>query len=188
VKVDLSAKIAWEFGYRDDLTLPQLRLELRRFAGLHSLAGKGNEACLFLYKLKDEVNDIDAWIEGILSFIAQRPLSVWSDDVLTAVQKKIEDLTAKVLALEARYFGDLPASYNDDSTNVFVLELITRDYLPFSRTVVVKESMRTEIDALKNELLGIFVKGKDDDERLATLAEIVRELPTKTIKDSHELV
>ncbi len=189
VKAELSAEIASAFGYRRDLSLSQLRLELQRFCGLDSLFGSNNDVSAFIFRLKKEPKEIDAWFEGILTFIGQRPIAKWSDKTLFITQQRIQELAAKVLALETHYFGDLPATSSASCTDVYILELITKNRLPFSRKVVVKDNMRVEVDSIKDKLRSILKMGaQENDERLAILAEVVSELPSESIKDCHGLV
>jgi hypothetical protein len=186
VKAEMSAEIASAFGYSHDLSLPHLRVELSRFSGLDSLMGSGNDVSAFIIRLNDEEQDIETWFESILIFVGQRPMAKWSDQTLIVARKRIQDLAAKVLAFETNYFGDLPASSEASKTDIYILELVTKKRLPFSRTIVVEESMRTEVDKIKDNFRNILNEGVlDDDERLAVLAEIVSELPNEPIEECH---
>ena len=174
LKQQLVADLVKGFGFDDNTSLSKLQESLSgRCYGLEDYTIDRDGLKAFIQRAQNTNQDEETWLEGILSFLAKRPVDKWIDSDIDNVHLKINEYARKINDLESLRVQYQRVDINDiGDFDVYLLRSVKKGDKDFDDVVVVTEEKRRLTQAAKS-VIEEQLSGLDKDLKLALLAEII---------------
>ena len=150
------------------------RTVIGRYVGLESYTVDVDGLKAFIKRLTKTEGDAEHWLENVLMFLGQRPTKKWSDADRAEAEIKLSDYSKRMLDLETlRLHEERYAAKTDYDFDVILVKSMRKGGEPIDEVVVIDEARRDASQQIKQELMSTLDAYKDNDLRLAAIAEFV---------------
>ena len=174
---DIKRHFARSLGLATNLGLGRLRdVSRRQCSGLENYS-MDDETNNILHRINRRVSEPNQWFDAILLYIGGKPSKAWSDKDkdkakyrLTQFSCWLRDLI-KIAETDKNIGRKTPAT----KSSVYLLKSIKQGDSPIDEVVRVEEKNKKKIEAIKEIIHSALEGDKDEEIRLAALAQVVNE-------------
>lgn len=165
--------ICLAFGLDKSLASDKLRHQLAHYAGLDEYSVDVDGLKAFIRRLTAESLNNEAWIEGVLTFLASKPPKEWTDADRSKAEFKLSDYVKRISELEKLRLESRNAqSHIDGDFEVVLLKSLRKGVNPREETVAIDKSKRDAIAPMIKQIEA-ELEGWEKETKLALYAELV---------------
>ncbi|MCO7199599.1 hypothetical protein [Pseudoalteromonas sp. OANN1] len=161
------------FGLDKNMAAGKLRHQLAHYAGLEEYSVDVDGLKAFIRRLTADSLTDEAWLEGILTFLASKPPKEWNDADRSKAEFKLSDYIKRIAELEKLRLESRDAQQHiDGDFEVVLLKSLKKGVSPREQTVAIDKSKREAIAPMIKQIEA-ELEGWEKETKLALYAELV---------------
>lgn len=176
LKIEFRELLAQAFMLDKELELHELREAVAgRCRGLEDYTIDRDGLKAFIIRALRTSGTVDSWFEEILSFLGKKPVDKWNDADREVAEYRLAIFSRKLDELEKlrlHYKHNLDGA--DSDFDVYLLRSVKKGAQDYEKIIAVGKQRHDAIKAMKESIDAVF-KDKDEDLKMAALAELVDE-------------
>ncbi len=188
LKDEFRALLAQAFMVDKTLELPELREAVAgRCRGLEEYTIDRDGLKAFIHRALRTAGTPEAWLDEMLSFLGQKASEKWTDSDRDSAEYRLTVFSRKLGELERlRLHYKENAERSGTDFDVYLLRSVKKGAPDYDEVIVVNKRRHESIKTIKKDILS-SLEGKDEELKMAVLAEIVDEfLSVRSSLSAHE--
>lgn len=191
----MRAALCHSFGCPDDTPIGELRgLAIGRCHGLEEYTVDVQGLKSFMRRAVDRGKSDEDWLEGVLTFLGQKPPAKWTDQDHSTADYRLAEFSVRLIDLQRlKLYYDSRDASDAESFDVILLKTLSKTHGEIDETVPIDGRVTDAIAAERDEVAGIINRFSDERLRLALVAAIAQDQlvrhrqPNATEKGKHDL-
>ena len=164
------------FGLAEDMPLADLRSVLRgRCHGLDQYTVDLQGLRSFIRRICDSNSADDAWFDGILLFLGQKPAAKWTDQDRDTAEYRLAEFSKRVLELEKLRLHFEATSKHDSQHEVILLKTISSLEGETDEVVSLNQRTNSAVADAKRRIEKVLADIHDQELTLALVARLAHD-------------